>query len=192
MPGGDDMAAPRGRDDRPATPARVEPAPLPGPPAPTTSATAPHETMRVDAPAVRPEAPAAHDVERFLGLQDSRRLVARDGGEMRLEVAPDGLGRIEVHVAVRADAVHATLYATQDQARDALAAHRESLAAALGRSNLRLEGFTVGLGHERQQQEGRDEAAMARAFAPTPTTHAPEPMSGLEPATTVRGVSLRA
>src|SRR5207245_1298902 len=102
------------------------------------------------AEATAPDQQAARtDVERLMRLDELRPVRVRDGGEMRLELSPEGLGRVEVRVAVRADAVHAALYAQQDHARDALVAHRPALEAALGRSQLRLETFSVGLGrHE--------------------------------------------
>jgi hypothetical protein len=115
---------------------------------------------------------------------------------MRLELATDGLGRVDVRVAVRADAVHASLLASHDQARDALEAHRPSLEAALGRSNLRLEGFSVALGQQgrdandlRERMEGTPSArplSVAPVSAPTTTA---EPTRAL---LTPGGLSLRA
>jgi len=118
-----------------------------------------HET-RAEADAVRFTTPAptgdqaARDVERLVRLDALRPSAVHDAGDMRLEVTPAGLGRIEVHVSVRADAVQASLYANQDHARAALETHRGTLEAALGRSNLRLEGFTVGLGEHQRGEQG--------------------------------------
>src|SRR5205823_1126342 len=114
-------------------------------PTPLSASATTREHERVEI--ATPETPAAragaeHDVERLVQLDQLRPVRVRDGGEMRMEVAAEGLGRVEVHVEVRADAVHAALYAQQDHARDALMAHRPALEAALGRSHLKLETFS--------------------------------------------------
>ena len=145
-----------------------------------------------------PEQPSVRtDVDRLMRLDELRPVRVRDGGEMRLEVAPEGLGRVEVRVAVRADGVHAALYAQQDHVRDALMAHRPALEAALGRSQLRLETFSVGLGQHELGDPGRHgphaepahENPVARpTVAPVP---APAPAAALEPPAR-GGLSLRA
>src|SRR5262249_37499739 len=94
----------------------------------------------------------APDVERFVRLGQQLH-TGRDSGEMRLELSREGLGQVEVRVVVRADAVHATLYAQQDHARQMLAANRPALAEALGRSQLRLEGFSVDIGQQHDRHE---------------------------------------
>jgi hypothetical protein len=133
------------------------------------------------------------DVERLLRMHELRATPAADRGEMRLEVATD-LGRVEVRVAVRADAVHANLYAQHDQAREALETNRPTLAAALERSNLRLEGFTVGLGQHQQPapgEQGRQEGVPVRmGSGPAPVLSVDDLV--LEPAAPARGLSLRA
>ena len=139
-----------------------------GGPDPSAPSPLPHpsrETVRVD-PGVRHErlpSTLPQEVERIIRL-DALRAGPPDNGELRLELATDGLGRVDVRVAVRADAVHASLLASHDQARDALEAHRPSLEAALGRSNLRLEGFSVALG-----QQGRDGADLRERMEGPPT-----------------------
>src|SRR5205823_2642430 len=145
-----------------------------------------------------PEQPSVRtDVDRLMRLDELRPVRVRDGGEMRLEVAPEGLGRVEVRVAVRADGVHAALYAQQDHVRDALMAHRPALEAALGRSQLRLETFSVGLGQHELGDPGRhgphaepahENPVARRTVAPVP---APAPAAALEPPAS-GGLSLRA
>jgi hypothetical protein len=133
------------------------------------------------------------DVERLVRLDELRPLPARDGGEMRLELAPDGLGRIEVRVTVKADAVHASVYAQHDHAREALEANRQSLETALNRSNLRLEGFSVGLGHQPrgEQRDLRDDPTPAPARRPLAVAAAALPAAELRP-THPGGLSLHA
>jgi len=154
------------------------------------------EPARAEATAPEPQ-PASTDIERLVRLDQLRPVRVRDGGEMRLEVSPEGLGRVEVRVAVRADAVHAALYAQQDHARDALVAHRPALEAALGRSQLRLETFSVGLGRHELGDPGRhgphaepahEDPVARRTVAPVP---APAPAAALEPPPS-GGLSLRA
>jgi flagellar hook-length control protein FliK len=119
----------------------------PGAPAPGALTSPVREPSRPQPPPPPPA--AALDVERFLRVEQFRSHAVRDGGEMRLHLSPDGLGEVHVRVVVRADAVEAALYAQHDHTREALQQHRPVLEAALGRANLRLEGFTVGLGEHR-------------------------------------------
>jgi flagellar hook-length control protein FliK len=121
-----------------------------------------------------------------------------DGGEMRLHVSPDGPGPVEVRVVVQADGVQAALTAHQDHARQALEAHRPSREAALGRSNLRLEGFNVALG-QHGADSGRDLREQAQAGAalrgvPAPALSAAAAASSepIRPTTALGGLSLRA
>jgi hypothetical protein len=138
--------------------------------------------------AAEPEPTAS--VDRVLRFEEVRVARARDGGEMRLEIASDGLGPVEVRVHVRADAVHATLWAEDDRAREALAAHRQVLEDALGRSHLRLEGFTVGTG-DRREAPADDPRPERAGPAPLPTPRAAhEPAAAAAPA--LGGLSLRA
>lgn len=75
----------------------------------------------------------------------------RDDGQMRLAVRSEGLGELDVRVAVRESGVHATIGASHDEARQLLNSQRADLAAALERYNLRLDSFSVDVG----SQEGR-------------------------------------
>ena len=107
---------------------------------------------------------------------------------LRLELTDERLGPVEVRVAVRADAVHATLAASHDTARAALADHRPLLAAALERAHLRLEGFSVGLGHhEHGHAARRDEPWPVGGVPPLPAT-----TEVVEPDPIPRGLSVRA
>src|SRR5438445_4501620 len=191
-------AARRASEGSEATVKGGDAAPGPTPLSPSTT-TREHERVEI----ATPEAPAAragaeHDVERLVRLDELRPVRVRDGGEMRMEVSPEGLGRVEVRVAVRADAVHATLYAPQDHARDALVAHRPALEAALGRSHLKLETFSVGVGqHELgdsdrrtpQSEPAHDEPGPRRPSSPSVAAGAPAPT--LTPPAS-GGLSLRA
>ena len=158
------------------------------------------ESAHTEAATSEPQAArTGADVERLMRLDQMRPVRVRDGGEMRLEVAPEGLGRVELRVTVRADAVHAALYAQQDHAREALVAHRPALEAALGRSQLRLQTFSVGLGQHELGDPGRQGAQAepahdeipARSAARSAPVPAATPTAGLAPATS-RGLSLRA
>jgi hypothetical protein len=88
---------------------------------------------------------------------------------------------------VRDDVVHATLYASHDHAREALAAHRPELEAALGRSHLRLEGFNVGLGQHRENEPREPRPALSAP--PVAVAREPRP---LETAALAGGLSVRA
>lgn len=70
----------------------------------------------------------------------------RSGGEMRLHVRPQGLGELEMHISVRDGGVQAAFWSPSDQTRELLLQSRQMLQAQLGRSHLRLDGFTVGNG----------------------------------------------
>jgi flagellar hook-length control protein FliK len=143
--------------------------------------------------AVAHGAVGAEAVERLVRLDEMRPMGRHDRGEMRLELAPDGLGPIEVRVSVREDAVHASLWAHHDQARETLAANRPALEAALERSQLRLEGFTVGLGEHRrdEQGEGTRDGGRPAAFASAAAATAASAPPTIRP-TWGAGLSLRA
>ncbi len=166
-------------------------------PSPTSAPGAtPPSVVRAEARAVASQAepPAGQQLERFQQLEPLRHGPVRDDGEMRLEVASEGLGRVELRVAVRDDAVHASLLVQQDHAREALTAHRPALEAALGRSQLRLEEFTVGVGQHGHSPERDEQGAPDGRPAPLHPTPAPTPAP--EPAAPraalAGGLSLRA
>jgi len=191
-------AARRASEGSEATVKGGDAAPGPTPLSPSTT-TREHERVEI----ATPEAPAAragaeHDVERLVRLDQLRPVRVRDGGEMRMEVAAEGLGRVEVRVEVRADAVHAALYAQQDHARDALVAHRPALEAALGRSHLKLETFSVGVGqHELGDSDRRTPQSEPAHDEPGPRRPSSPSVAAAAPATTLTptasgGLSLRA
>jgi len=141
-----------------------------------------------------PASTLPQDVERIIRL-DALRSGGADNGEMRLELTTDELGRVDVRVAVRADAVHASLFASHDHAREALEAHRPSLEAALGRSHLRLEGFNVALGQQgRDSSDLRDQTqgAPSRAVSIAPVSGTRATAEPIRPMMTAGGLSLRA
>ncbi|MFN8542714.1 MAG: flagellar hook-length control protein FliK [Candidatus Binatia bacterium] len=150
------------------------------------------------APAVpaRSVEPPLRDLEQLVALDQAHRpLHVRDtGGEMRVSVEPAGMGSVELRVSVQADAVHASFTASHEATRDALAQHRPQLEAALQRSQLKLEGFTVGLGQQHQPRDpggqpdgrflppggvppGRPIDPVTVAPAPVPVTRGPGALS---------------
>jgi len=168
-----DGAVPAGTDEAdPNAPSAVPP--------PTRIEGAPRqETPKAAAP--------IHDPEQLTRLHELH-TAAREGGTIRLELIDDRLGPVEVRVGVRADAVHASVYASHDSARAALADHRPLLEAALERAHLRLEGFSVGLGHHGQGQAPGSDEPWPRGFvAPLEA-----PTNAIEPTTVIGGLTVRA
>ncbi|HEV7730579.1 MAG TPA: flagellar hook-length control protein FliK [Candidatus Binatia bacterium] len=133
------------------------------------------------------------DVEQLVRLDALRPQRLPEGGEMRLEVTSP-LGQIDVHVSVRNDGVNATLLADQANAREALTQQRPSLEAALGRANLRLDGFNVGTGPQQQHQSQQPDTQQGTpGWRPAPPTTTPMPTTTPEPVRTMTGgLSLRA
>jgi flagellar hook-length control protein FliK len=194
--------APEGREHAPRPNGDVAPHAAPTAEAPTLAAApavrdvapAPraHEPAPPEAPA--PRAPeAVHEVERLVRLDELRPRPLHEGGDMRLELSPEGLGRIEVRVSVRDDGVQANVLAQHDHAREMIELHRPALEAALGRSSLRLDAFTVGLGDHRQGDAGVPAQEQPRP-ATEPKPRSPEPSSAtpLPGASHEGGISLRA
>ncbi|HXJ35876.1 MAG TPA: flagellar hook-length control protein FliK [Candidatus Eisenbacteria bacterium] len=171
------------------TPQHTEPA--------VTAAPAAPRPEHAPAPPARDAAPAPSvDVDRLLAAHEARPARMHDDGAMRLQVEHEKLGPIDVRVAVRDHGVHADLLASHGDAREALVTNRPSLEAALGRANLRLEGFTVGLGqhHDPQHAPGR-EPQPALPAAPASERLSPPSIATAEPApvvTTAGRLSLRA
>jgi hypothetical protein len=83
----------------------------------------------------------------------------RDDGQMRLAVRPEGLGELDIRVAVRESGVHATIGAQHDEARQLLNSQRADLEAALERHNLRLDSFSVDVGGQESRSGMRHEDA---------------------------------
>jgi hypothetical protein len=102
-------------------------------------------------------------VEHALSAELGRGIVARlhNGEEMQLAIRPNGLGDLEVRVAVRDGSVHASIATPDEEARQLLSSQRGDLEAALQRNNLRLDSFSVDVG-------GRE----ARSFARQDSSHA--------------------
>jgi len=150
----------------------------------------PRDAGHVDAARLEPPAPRAPE-------PPEEPHAAAPRSEMRLEVASDDLGKLEVRVVVRADAVHATVLAPQDQAREVISQHRAALEEALGRAQLRLDGFTVGAGpndgrqsHERFDRSGMPTATEAGAPIGVAAAPATTPVTAVSAAG--KGLSLRA
>jgi hypothetical protein len=159
------------------------------PPAPQPAVS--HGPPLAAAPASEPL--VAREVDHVLRLGQLHAVPGRDGGEMRLELSPEGLGQVEVRVAVHANAVQATLTAHDDHARQTLEANRAALEAALGRANLRLEGFTVGLGqHQERHEGGGDGRRLVAGAAPDAAPLAAVVGGAPEPVAVANGLSVRA
>ena len=74
------------------------------------------------------------------GLQLS---AARGGSEIRLRVDPPGLGHVDVRIQLQDDGVRAMIVAEHEGTRALLSSQQHLLEAALGRSELKLSGFSV-------------------------------------------------
>jgi hypothetical protein len=100
-------------------------------------------------------------VEQALRAESERGVVTRlrDNGEMRLAIRPNGLGELEVRVAVRESSVHASIATQHEEARQVLNSQRSDLEAALQRNNLRLDSFSVDVG-------GREARSFVRQDSP--------------------------
>ncbi len=80
-------------------------------------------------------------------VADAVRLSAvRGGGEIRLQLEPEGLGHIDVRLHVQGDGVRAVIVAEHEATRALLTSQQQVLHEALQRSDLRLSGFSVDVG----------------------------------------------
>lgn len=171
---GVEEASPR----RPETAARFAPVSEVSPGGSATSGTQAPSTVSAPAasrlPAAGDSAPAGHaaaertmppaesraavemetvrEIARLLDIEPVRSARLGSDGELRVAVHRDGLGHVEVRVRVEEQAVHAALLADHERAREVLTGHRPLLEAALGRQNLRLEGFSVEVGYHPQDR----------------------------------------
>lgn len=113
------------------------------------------EGTRPTASAATLRAEQALEAEREYGSVVGR---LRDNGEMRLALRPQGLGELEVRVAVRDGGVRANVAAAHEEARQLLASQRHDLEIALHRYNLRLDGFSVDVGGRDGKPSAQQEA----------------------------------
>jgi len=141
----------------------------------TTTSAGTTTASSANAPARAEHAPLAHGVieprwsER---VSDAVRLSAlRGGGEIRLQLEPEGLGHIDVRLDLHADGVRAVIVAEHESTRALLQSQQQVLHDAFGRSDLRLAGFSVdvGSGGAAAFQRGTDggEGGHAPAAAPS-------------------------
>jgi flagellar hook-length control protein FliK len=141
----------------------------------TTTAT------HANAPARAEHTPLAHgtiEARWSERVSDAVRLSAlRGGGEIRLQLEPEGLGHIDVRLDLHADGVRAVIVAEHESTRALLQSQQQTLHDAFGRSDLRLSGFSVdvGSGGAAAFQRGTDggeggQAPAAPASAPATTT----------------------
>ncbi len=177
-------------------PALERPTPQHAEPVVTAAPAAPRPEHAPARPAPDAVPAPSVDVDRLLAAHEARPARMHDDGAMRLQVDHEKLGPIDVRVAVRDHGVHADLLASHGDAREALVSNRPSLEAALGRANLRLEGFTVGLGqhHDPQHAPWREQRPALPA-APAPERISPPSITTAEPAPVVTAagrLSLRA
>jgi hypothetical protein len=70
-------------------------------------------------------------------------LVLRDGGSAHIQLRPEALGRVEVDLTVRDGAVHASLSAENDLARELLSDQLDQLRSLLEQRGLRVESLEV-------------------------------------------------
>jgi len=110
--------------------------PAPGTTSPATPSTPTSVVARID----QPQGFAALAERIVNGLHMS---AARGGSEIRLRVDPPGLGHIDVRVQLQDDGVRAVIVAEHEGTRTLLNGQQHLLEAALGRSELRLTGFSV-------------------------------------------------
>jgi flagellar hook-length control protein FliK len=115
-------------------------------------------------------------LEQALNAEFERGFVGRlrDNGEMRLTVHGNDLGEMELRVAVRESAVHASIATQNDEARQLLTSQRGDLENALQRYNLRLDSFTVDVGnrdgrsllHDDSHERGLNAAGQSGSMGP--------------------------
>jgi flagellar hook-length control protein FliK len=103
-------------------------------------------------------------VEQALNAEFERGVVGRlrDNGEMRLAIEREGLGELDVRVAVRESSVHASIATQHDEARQLLASQRADLETALQRHNLRLDSFDVDVGGREGRGTARQDGDQAQ------------------------------
>jgi flagellar hook-length control protein FliK len=111
---------------------------------------------------------------------------ARGGGEIRLQLDPEGLGHIDVRLHLQSDGVRAVIVAEHESTRALLTSQQQVLEQAFARSDLRLSGFSVdvGSGHG----SALPDSASARDDDPDATARAstrPDGGSRAEPAASV-------
>jgi flagellar hook-length control protein FliK len=111
---------------------------------PTTSTPQQTATTRVERPGHHPGGIEARWGER---VADALRLSSvRGGGEIRLQLEPEGLGHIDVRLHLQSDGVRAVIVAEHESTRALLTSQQHVLQDAFNRSDLRLTGFSVDVG----------------------------------------------
>ena len=140
-----------------ATDARAADGSAPVPPVTTTTASPDGTTGRVERAGHHPGVIEPRWGER---VADAVRLSAlRGGGEIRLQLEPEGLGHIDVRLHLHSDGVRAVIVAEHESTRALLTSQQQVLQDAFTRSDLRLSGFSVDVGSGGNANLGRDAGA---------------------------------
>jgi flagellar hook-length control protein FliK len=113
----------------------------------------------------------------------------RRGGEVRMQLWPEQLGEVRIHVAVAEGALEARIQAGTPEAREALAGSLPQLREALGAHGIRVERFEVQLGfHLPAGGERGGRAAGGPAGSPWAGPGVPDPEPGGEGVAAARAV----
>ena len=109
------------------------------------------------------------------------RLVKSGENEMRLQLQPENLGRIELRIAHDADGVRVTMVAQVASTAGLLDQHLDDLRHSLTQAGLSLSGLTVGGGHAQQAFTG-GQAGQGGGYQPHTAggspLNTPAPLSG--------------
>jgi flagellar hook-length control protein FliK len=135
------------------------------------------ETQVTSAPAT-PPAPAAQPQAPVIQVEGGLRWMLKGGTqEAELQLHPDSLGRVTIHLRVDGGEVHARLWITEPTSMQAVQEGRPHLELALKEQGLQLGSFDLQQGHRPFQEAPSassfrepsfQEAAPARQEAPAP------------------------
>lgn len=103
-------------------------------------------------------------------IKNAQLMVKRGGGEMKVEMTPEGMGKVQLKVAVENGQVSVQMLTESDQAKRLLEKGMSELRTTLAASDLKLETMRVDVGTDIQkqmdQQGTQDQARQqARQFA---------------------------
>lgn len=111
-------------------------------------------------------------VEQVLKGLSIRNLGGISNAEVRIRLAPEHLGEVNVKLVINSGQVSATVVAANADVRDTLVANQQHLARSLESAGLKLSSFNVdvsnggfaGFQHQQQQQPSATRGSVAEAF----------------------------
>lgn len=130
--------------------------------------TAPTTKLKMEAVAMQPVITVKEPIEPKEVVQKADLLIQKGGGEMKMKLAPEGLGELHLKVVLKEGKVDVQMITESQQAKKVLESELQSLKAVLAEGRMDLKDVKVdvsqNLGRQMQEQMADQQREHARQF----------------------------